>query len=267
MADRLKHAVLIARSGQPIPDSAAALKNKVTLLYFSAEWCPPCKQFTPLLKQFYEKAKADREKIEIIFVSNDKSEEEMLSYFQNHHGDYLAIKYGDDAHRDLPRELNIQGIPTVTVIDKTGKEVTNARDVRQAIFDGATGSKSVSDIVLGWRKASGDWTASDGKMLNSSGATPGKLSRDEMRAARLARFAGGAKPAAMSVNTISSKASNDKDVSNDVQGQANVPTASDGANDGLSTLVSMGFDKAKATQMLEITAGDVEQAVALLTSQ
>ena len=58
-----------------------------------------CKQFTPLLKQFYEKAKAGGEKIEIIFVSNDKSEAEMRSYFQNHHGDYLTVKYGDDAPR------------------------------------------------------------------------------------------------------------------------------------------------------------------------
>ena len=53
------------------------------------------------------------------------------------------------------------------MIDTNGKEVTNARDVRQAVFDGATGSKSVSEIILGWRKTSGDWTASDGKMLNS----------------------------------------------------------------------------------------------------
>ena len=267
MANRLKHAVLITRSGQPIPDSAAALKNKVTLLYFSAEWCPPCKQFTPLLKQFYEKAKAGGEKIDIVFVSNDKSEAEMRSYFQNHHGDYLAVKYGEDAHRELPRELNIQGIPTVTVIDTNGKEVTNAKDVRQAVFDGATGSKSVSEIILGWRKASGDWTASDGKILNSSGVTPGKLSRDEMRAARLARFAGGTKPAAMSVNTKPPNVSNLDNTSKDARDKVNSPTATGDADDGLSILISMGFDKEKSTQMLEITAGDVEQAVALLTSQ
>ena len=65
------------------------------MLYFSGV-VPPCKQFTPLLKQFYEKAKAGGEKIEIIFASNDKSEAEMRSYFQNHQGDYLAVKYVDD---------------------------------------------------------------------------------------------------------------------------------------------------------------------------
>ena len=111
----------------------------------------------------------------------------MLSYFQNHHGDYLAIKYGDEAHRELPRELNIKGIPTVAVIDKGGKEVVEASTVRQAIIDGATGTKSISAIILEWRKASGDWTASGGNVLNSTNESPEKLSRDEMRAARLAR--------------------------------------------------------------------------------
>ena len=65
MATRLKHATLLDRSGKTVYNSEAALQNKVTLLYFSAEWCPPCKMFTPLVKQFYEKAKAKYEKIEI----------------------------------------------------------------------------------------------------------------------------------------------------------------------------------------------------------
>ena len=104
-------------------------------------------------------------------------------------------------------------------------------------------------------------------MLNSSGVTPGKLSRDEMRAARLARFAGGTKPAAMSVNAKPPNASNANDTSKDAQDKVNNPTATGDAGDGLSILMSMGFDKEKSTQMLEITGGDVEQAVVLLTSQ
>lgn len=34
----------------PIADIEAHLKNKVVALYFSAHWCPPCRQFTPILK-------------------------------------------------------------------------------------------------------------------------------------------------------------------------------------------------------------------------
>lgn len=32
---------------------------KVVLVYFSAEWCPPCKSFTPKLKDFYEHVKGN----------------------------------------------------------------------------------------------------------------------------------------------------------------------------------------------------------------
>jgi nucleoredoxin len=276
MATRLKHATLLDRSGKTVYNSEAALQNKVTLLYFSAEWCPPCKMFTPLVKQFYEKAKAKYEKIEIVFVSNDKSEAEMLSYFQNHHGDYLAIKYGDEAHRELPRELKIEGIPTISVVDKNGKEVVKSGTVRQAILDGATGTKDVSDIILEWRKASGDWTASGGKVLNSNNVSPAKLSRDEMRAARLARFSGGAKKASSSssevlvkkkaVETSSDVKTVNVDNYNKNHGDDNSNKKVEQQSDGLQQLISMGFSEVQSKQMLEITNGDVQNAIALLTS-
>ena len=32
-----------------------ALKGKkIVCFYFSASWCPPCRMFTPILKEFYE---------------------------------------------------------------------------------------------------------------------------------------------------------------------------------------------------------------------
>ena len=145
--------------------------------------------------------------------------------------------------------------------------MTNARDVRQAVFDGATGSKSVSEIILGWRKASGDWTASDGKDAELKWCNSWETIRDEMRAARLARFAGGTKPAAMSVNAKPPNASNANDTSKDAQDKVNNPTATGDAGDGLVFSCRWDLIEEKSTQMLEITGGDVEQAVVLLTSQ
>jgi len=34
-------------------DASEVLSNKIILLYFSASWCTPCKQFTPTLSNFY----------------------------------------------------------------------------------------------------------------------------------------------------------------------------------------------------------------------
>ena len=48
-----------------------ALEGKTLGLYFSAHWCPPCRQFTPMLKQFYADYKAKDPNFEIVFVSGD----------------------------------------------------------------------------------------------------------------------------------------------------------------------------------------------------
>ena len=65
----------------------------LVLYYFSAHWCPPCRQFTPMLKDFYEVTRLlmkvknkyvcqEAEGIEIVFVSSDRSAEDMTSYMK-----------------------------------------------------------------------------------------------------------------------------------------------------------------------------------------
>ena len=56
--------------------------NLVVGLYFSAHWCPPCRNFTPVLAEFYKKfTAANPGKLEIVFVSSDGSEEDFKSYY------------------------------------------------------------------------------------------------------------------------------------------------------------------------------------------
>ena len=51
--DLLKSASLQKADGSNAP--ANCLDGKaVVLIYFSAHWCPPCRAFTPMLKDFYE---------------------------------------------------------------------------------------------------------------------------------------------------------------------------------------------------------------------
>eukprot|EP01084_Bolivina_argentea_P275619 470078_1 len=69
--------------------------------YFSAIWCPPSKAFTPKLKQLYDIANKEKKKLQIIFISSDQSEDEMMNYFQKFHGDYLAIDFNDKARKEL----------------------------------------------------------------------------------------------------------------------------------------------------------------------
>ena len=46
-------------------------KADVVCLYFSAHWCPPCRQFTPVLSKMYTEIKKLGKKLEVIFVSCD----------------------------------------------------------------------------------------------------------------------------------------------------------------------------------------------------
>ena len=53
----------------------------VHLYYFSAHWCPPCRNFTPKLAEFYNKAKGLGNEITIHFISGDSDAASYKEYF------------------------------------------------------------------------------------------------------------------------------------------------------------------------------------------
>lgn len=80
-------------------DPEEALRNKVVGIYFSAGWCPPCRDFTPILCDFYTELVDEGEppaQFEIVFVSSDKSSDDMVEYYHDMHGDWLALPWTDD---------------------------------------------------------------------------------------------------------------------------------------------------------------------------
>ena len=79
-----------------------------------------CARKLKKLHSFYNEANSNEKTLEIVFVSNDKcvlfripekkepievhffrSEEEMLSYMNEMHGNWPAIRYSDDLREDL----------------------------------------------------------------------------------------------------------------------------------------------------------------------
>lgn len=122
---------ILTQTGETTIEKAIEGKD-YTLLYFSASWCPPCKMFTPKLKDFYEKQK-ETKNFEIIFMSLDRDEASFKSYFASH--PWLAV-YGDEVKRSAGK-IGLEGIPTLCVIDnKTGSMVTT--DGVESIMGGDT---------------------------------------------------------------------------------------------------------------------------------
>ena len=124
-------------------------KYDVVLLYFSAHWCPPCREFTPRLKQFYENL--PRGSVKIVFVSWDKSHEEFTSYFYNEHGDWLAVNFNSN-RQELGQKYGIEGIPALLLINnKTGDSCLSQDMLRSQISSPSTNHL---DALLEWEKAS-----------------------------------------------------------------------------------------------------------------
>lgn len=94
MGEFLKDATLCLSDGSKVK-AEDYLEDKIVALYFSAMWCPPCRMFTPKLKVFYDELKSAEKKFEIIFVSRDKKEEYLLEYYNDHHGPWTYLQFGD----------------------------------------------------------------------------------------------------------------------------------------------------------------------------
>ncbi|KAI8465757.1 MAG: thioredoxin-like-domain-containing protein [Monoraphidium minutum] len=106
----------LVRSGEAEPiDTAAALKGKHVGLYFSAHWCPPCRQFTPRLAEVFSKLGKDGVEWEVVFVSCDRNQPQFEEYFSSM--PWLAVPFEASALRDtLSQKFKVQGIPTLVMM-------------------------------------------------------------------------------------------------------------------------------------------------------
>ncbi|MGH0169812.1 UNVERIFIED_CONTAM: hypothetical protein FKN15_075811 [Acipenser sinensis] len=93
MVDVFSGRTLLNKDGDSV-DPEEALRNKVVGLYFSAGWCPPCRDFMPILCDFYTELVEENDppaQFEIVFISSDKTAEDMVEYMPDLHGDWLAL--------------------------------------------------------------------------------------------------------------------------------------------------------------------------------
>merc|ERR1712055_817552 len=124
--DTLASATLRKADGSTV-EAAAALEGKdIILFYFSAHWCPPCRGFTPKLTEFYKGAVGLG--VEVVFISADQTEEAMVSYMKESHGDWLAVPFNSELAETLNTKYQVEGIPTLVVVTKDGTVLSEDGD-------------------------------------------------------------------------------------------------------------------------------------------
>ena len=111
---------IIGTGGQQL--SVDCLKGKVVGIYFSAHWCPPCRAFTPQLAAKYRELVGAGKDFDIVFVSSDKSEQEMKDYFGQM--PWKALPFSSSKKQELASKYNASSLPTLVLLDHLGNTIT-----------------------------------------------------------------------------------------------------------------------------------------------
>ena len=119
------------------------LDGKMIGVYFAASWNANCLAFMPTLAKFHSEAKRKYD-FEIVFVSRDRSEEDMIAHMNRKCAmPWFAVPFDSPRRAELMKEFN--GVPRLIIFDKDGKLLSN-----NARWDvSLLGAKA----VLRWRSA------------------------------------------------------------------------------------------------------------------
>ncbi|XP_063313241.1 nucleoredoxin-like protein 2 isoform X2 [Pelobates fuscus] len=125
--DVLSGHILINKDGDRL-DPEEVLQNKIVGLYFSAGYCSPCKDFTPILCDFYTELVDQSPPVvpfEIVFISSDKSPDEMVDHMHSSHGDWLALPWHDSFKHELKNRYKITALPKLVIVKPNGEVITD----------------------------------------------------------------------------------------------------------------------------------------------
>ncbi|KAL7558798.1 hypothetical protein ACA910_012471 [Epithemia clementina (nom. ined.)] len=112
----------LLKGNEKVPLEDALGGKEFVLLYASASWCGPCRNFTPKLAQWYNNSlPANNAKpAEVVFLSADHNESGFKQYYS--HMPWLAVDYDDDTREQLMAHIRVSGIPRLVVLDgKSGR--------------------------------------------------------------------------------------------------------------------------------------------------
>ncbi len=125
---------LSASIGKTIPDFSAtdldgkpisleAYRGKVLLVDFWAVWCGPCVAEIPNVKKVYNTYKDKG--FEVIGISLDKDETKLRDFLKENDIPWRQVFDGQGWDSTIPQQYGIRSIPSMWLIDKEGKLISN----------------------------------------------------------------------------------------------------------------------------------------------
>ncbi|HIA18953.1 MAG TPA: TlpA family protein disulfide reductase, partial [Planctomycetaceae bacterium] len=100
-------------------------RGKVVLVDFWATWCGPCRREMPHVKALYEKYKAKG--FDVVAVSLDRDLDALAQYLKENNIAWTNL--AGEQTQELAKKYGVRGIPTMMLIDQTGKIIDVSHNV------------------------------------------------------------------------------------------------------------------------------------------
>ncbi|NWI11771.1 NXNL1 protein, partial [Crypturellus soui] len=105
-----------------------SLENKVLLLYFGSGECPRCREFSPLLRDFFVRLTDEfyverASQLVLVYVSRDETEEKQSKFLKTMPKRWLSLPFKDEFKRELELRFAVADVPAVVVLKPNGEVI------------------------------------------------------------------------------------------------------------------------------------------------
>jgi nucleoredoxin len=107
-------------------DDEALENKKLYLFFFSANWSPQGRKFTPQLVEYYNRVASQHPEFEVIFFSADRSPFGMETYMGQANMPWPAVDYAKLGSKAAIQNNFVRGIPCLILVDGSGKVLSNS---------------------------------------------------------------------------------------------------------------------------------------------
>ena len=107
-------------------DDEALENKKLYLFFFSANWSPQGRKFTPQLVEYYNRVVPQHPEFEVIFFSADRSPFGMETYMGQTNMPWPAVDYEKLGGKAAIQNNFVRGLPCLILVDGSGKILSNS---------------------------------------------------------------------------------------------------------------------------------------------